>query len=319
MAKIDREDIHLISRYSNWSEGGVEQMLKENVYNDGAAWSKFLRLFFISLGVCFATSGIIFFFAYNWDDLHKFVKLGLVEGLVVLATALVLFLRIDLNYRHIILTGASMLVGVLFALFGQIYQTGANAYDFFLAWTLFITLWVLISNFPPLWLVYLVLLNVTLITYANQVAHEWSEIKFFTLLFGLNTVYLILPMIISRFNQEVKAPRWFTNAVALAAVTYATIGMIIVIVDHYETVSLVLSLLTLALYTAAILQGFKEKNIFYLSLIPFSLIILITTLIIEVSGTGKDSVFLLTSLFVIGSVTGLIIGLVALQKKWTNG
>ena len=114
------------------------------------AWQKFFRLFFISLGVGFTVSGIVFFFAYNWADLNKFIKIGLIEALIITTISLVLFLRININTRNIILTGASVLVGVLFAVFGQIYQTGANAYDFFLVWTIFVTLWVVGNYSAPL-------------------------------------------------------------------------------------------------------------------------------------------------------------------------
>ena len=185
MAKIKREDIEIICRHSNWSEKSISKILKKKIYNDVKAWKKFLRLFFISLGVCFTTAGIIFFFAYNWADLHKFIKIGLIEVLIVITTLIILFAKIKLDIKNILLTGASILVGILIAVFGQIYQTGANAYDFFLGWSLFITLWVIISNFALLWLVYITLINTTLILYSQQVANDWSEVFVFTLLFVL--------------------------------------------------------------------------------------------------------------------------------------
>ena len=157
MTKIDREDIHIIGRHSNWKQESIDTLLKQEIYSNQIAWQKFLKLFFISLGVGFTTAGILFFFAYNWADLHKFVKIGLVEGLITTTTLIVLFSKLNSDIKNIILTGASILVGVLFAVFGQIYQTGANAYDFFLGWTVFITLWVAISNFAPLWFIFIIL------------------------------------------------------------------------------------------------------------------------------------------------------------------
>ena len=40
MEKIQREDIHIISRHSNLTEKGVAKALKDNVYNDKEAWQK---------------------------------------------------------------------------------------------------------------------------------------------------------------------------------------------------------------------------------------------------------------------------------------
>jgi uncharacterized membrane protein len=158
MPSPDREDIHIISRNSNWSAPGVHKALKEQVFNNQSAWQQFLKLLFISLGIGFTTAGIVFFFAYNWDNLHKFVKIGLIEGLVVAIMLIIVFSRLSTLVKNILLTGASVLIGVLMAVFGQVYQTGANAYDLFLSWTLAISIWVVIVNFPPLPLVYVLLI-----------------------------------------------------------------------------------------------------------------------------------------------------------------
>ena len=191
MKNIQREDIYIIGGNSNLSEQGIDKALKENIYNNKEAWQKFLELFLITLGVGFTVSGIVFFFAYNWADLHKFAKFGLVEGLIIITTGIVLFIKINNTLKSIILTASAILVGVLFAVFGQIYQTGANAYDFFLAWTVFVTLWVIVSNFAGMWLLFLVLINTTFILYSEQVAKGWSEAFIYTALFIINTTVLI--------------------------------------------------------------------------------------------------------------------------------
>ena len=49
------------------------------------AWSRFLGATLLVLGAVLAVAGIFFFFAYNWDGLHRFVKLGLLAGAVALA------------------------------------------------------------------------------------------------------------------------------------------------------------------------------------------------------------------------------------------
>ena len=169
MNKIKQEEIHIISRHSNLSKQSVQDLLIKNVYNDKVSWYKFLQILFISLGVSFLVAGLIFFFAYNWDELNKFVKLGLIQFLIILTIGLAYFLKISENLKNIVLTGAALLVGVLFAVFGQIYQTGANAYDFFLIWTICISIWAIVSNFYPLWLIFMILINTTFILYIKQI------------------------------------------------------------------------------------------------------------------------------------------------------
>jgi uncharacterized membrane protein len=316
MTKIEREDIQIITRHSNWSEKSIDNILKKNIYSDKESWHKFLRLFFISLGVGFTTAGIIFFFAYNWGDLHKFIKIGLIEGLIIISTLVILFSKISLDIKNILLTGTSILVGVLFAVFGQIYQTGANAYDFFLGWTMFITIWVFVSNYAPLWLVFITLINTTLILYSQQVAHDWSEVFVFTLLFIINILFLTSSLYGKKINEEIKVPIWFSNIIALGSVSFGTIGIVFGIFDENQTSFFILIIITSILYGIGIKYGLKVKSGFYLSIIPFSIIIIISAFLIKLSDDA--GMFFFISLFVIGSVTFVIKNLIDLQKKWIN-
>ncbi|MBC8109890.1 MAG: DUF2157 domain-containing protein [Verrucomicrobia bacterium] len=313
---MTREDIHLISKHSNWSESGVEQALKANVYNNSQAWKRFLKLFFMGFGVCFTALGIIFFFAYNWNDLPKFVKIGMTEVLIITTTALVLFSKINTTIKNIILTGTSVLVGALFAVFGQVYQTGASAYDFFLGWTVFITLWVIVSNFAPLWLVFLTLLNTTFILYAQQVAHDWSQTFVYMLLFIGNTLFLIVSMQLSKLIPASKIPVWFASSLALACVSFTTLGIINGIFETRNTAFWILIFLTSLVYVAGIRYGLKTKSVFYLALIPFSIIIIVSALLLNLS--NEAGMLLLIGLFIVGSVTLLIKILLDFQKKWTD-
>lgn len=316
MKNLQREDLHIISRHSNVTEQGIEKALKENIYHDKDKWQKFLRLFFITLGIGFTTAGIIFFFAYNWADLNKFVKLGLTEILVVATTLIVLLPKINSTTRNIILTGSSFLVGVLFAVFGQIYQTGANAYDFFLAWTLFITLWVAVSNFAPLWLLYIVLLNTTFFLYTEQVAKDWSALLVIALLFLFNTSILLIFLFLDKDKKIETVPNWFTYILVLGCLTFATVGMIFGIIDGYDPVFPVLAPIILLVFTLGIWHGIQSKNGFYLSVIPLSIIIIISASLLKITDGG--SMLLIVSLFIIVSVTLVIMNLINLQKKWNH-
>ncbi len=122
MVNFDQTSIQLITSYSNWSQQSVDKALKDHVYNGSPSWKSFLRFLFLALGVGFTTAGIIFFFAYNWADLHKFVKIGIMEGLVIISTLIVVLTVWKPMVKNIILTGTTFLVGGMIAVFGQIYQ-----------------------------------------------------------------------------------------------------------------------------------------------------------------------------------------------------
>ncbi|HMS66543.1 MAG TPA: DUF2157 domain-containing protein [Saprospiraceae bacterium] len=316
MAQIEREDIHLISRHSNLTASTIKNLLQNQVYNDRSAWIKFLKLFFISLGVGFTVFGILFFFAYNWADLHKFAKLGLVQGLLIAATLTAVFSKLSQDIKHILLTGSAILIGVLFAVYGQIYQTGANAYDFFLGWTLFTIIWAVIADYAVLWVLFILLINTTIFLYAEQVVDHWSDIFVMALQFVINSLFLIYFLKRPK-DPEVKTPEWFINLLAISAVSFATLGIVNGIFNTYEVSFLALIIITLALYGLAIKYGWENHKTIYFAIIPLSIILIISALLIKVS---YDAImFFVITLFVIGSVTLVIKNLIDLQKKWKNG
>ena len=310
--QMEREDLHLISRHSTITEKTALTILQNDIYNNKKAWKKFLNYLILSLGIGFTVCGIIFFFAYNWADLHKFLKLGIIQVLLIVSTALALSPKFKTPIRNTILLGASFLVGALFAVFGQIYQTGANAFDFFLAWTIFITLWTLVSNFAPLWLLFLTLCTNTFIMYSQQV-QDWSGIFVCLILFLLNSAALVISYSLKNFS----VPKWFTNCVALASISYATIGISMGIFDYYDN-SILYSFILIAsvLYVIGFRFGINSKNAFLIASLAFSTMIIICCALVKLS--DDFLMYLLISFFIIGSVTLIIKYLIDLQKQWNN-
>lgn len=317
MEKTQREDIYILTKHSDISEKELDSLLTDTVYMPKNAWEKFLQLFFITLGVGFTTAGIIFFFAYNWQDLNKFFKIGIIETLILATTSLVLFLKVNPMVRNILLTASAVLVGVLFAVFGQIYQTGANAFDFFTAWTLLITIWVVVSNFPPLWLIYIVLINTSFVLYTEQVVSYWSEIDAFTMLFLLNATPVVVSLLITKLISNIKIPYWFYNVITLFALYFATVGMVIGIFDEMKFHFPLLVAFVIILFGAGLFYGVKFKSGFFISSICFASIIIINALIINAS-SKDEAMFLMCGIFTIASITGVILYLISLQKTWSH-
>jgi uncharacterized membrane protein len=116
-------------------------------------------------------SGVIFFFAYNWAALHRFGKLGLL--LAALVAACVTAWRLGEGVASpFALLFAAVLVGPLLAVYGQAYQTGADAYELFVGWSVLILPWVVLARFSPLWLLLLLLVNTGLALFWTQVVDD---------------------------------------------------------------------------------------------------------------------------------------------------
>ncbi|WP_299705477.1 DUF2157 domain-containing protein [uncultured Pontibacter sp.] len=314
---LSREIIYSIARHSNWGEEGIADWLrKEQVYAGPQDWVKFVRLFLLALGGSFLISGIIFFFAYNWADMHKFVKLGMIELLILAVTFAAVFTKLSGTVKNVLLTASTMLVGVLFAVFGQIYQTGANAYDFFLGWTMCVVLWVVVARFQPLWFIFLVLLNTTFVLYTQQVATHWSFAVVMDILFILNAAAVVIWEVLATKGRVGIQHRWFPRLVGLAAITVITISMVSALFESIDYDYGLAYLLGVAMYGAGIAYGLKVRDIFYLTALPFSGIAVVTAILVRIGENVPEIMLLLATLFVVGSITLLIQYLGKLNRQW---
>jgi uncharacterized membrane protein len=90
---------------------------------------------------------------------------------------------------------ATICLGVLLAFFGQTYQTGADPWQLFFVWALLMLPWAIIGRFPAIWIVWVVLLNTSLVLYYQTFGGIFwlmsgSETGLLWLIFILNTLLL---------------------------------------------------------------------------------------------------------------------------------
>ena len=116
-----------------------------------------------------------------------------------------------------------------------------------------------------------------------------------------------------KIYNEFKLPGWLSNIIALMSISYSTIGIVFGVFDENPRFLIPLIILTAIFYGIGIKYGLKFKSSFYLSIIPFSLIIIISAVLMKLSDDG--SMFFFISLFVVGSVTLIIKNLINLQKN----
>ena len=152
-------------------------------------WRQFIDKMLLLLATTLLLTGVIFFFAYNWAEMHRFIKFALLQ-VTLLSMALFASLRgLERLSGQAALLAAAVLLGALLAVYGQTYQTGADAFGLFLTWAILIIPWVLLSTFASMWLLLLVLLNLSLVLYWGQVI-EVQHYQPYTALFLL--VFLLI-------------------------------------------------------------------------------------------------------------------------------
>ena len=110
------------------------------------SWQRYLNLLFLLLTVGFLTSGIITLIAANLDYFSDLAKIYGLQTLLVVTVVLGIYCFIRESCRqakeklkwktYSLFFVVSVLIGGLFALVGQTYQTGADVWQLFAVWTL---------------------------------------------------------------------------------------------------------------------------------------------------------------------------------------
>ena len=146
------------------------------------SWQRYLNLLFLLLTVGFLTSGVVTLIAANLDYFSDLAKIYGLQTLLMVTVVLGIYCFIresrlqakeKLKWKtYSLFFVVSVLIGALFALVGQTYQTGADVWQLFAVWTLcqlhfyyYFRMWPLHYYLPPLpMLRFIYLMNKTPIT-----------------------------------------------------------------------------------------------------------------------------------------------------------
>lgn len=135
---------------------------------DSSFWTRWAIRALLAIAVGHILSGIIFFFAFNWNDLSGMTKFAIVGGGIAACLAAWVISKLDSPAGQAFGIGATVLVGVMFAVLGQVYQTPAMIHTPFLFWAVLTLPFALASRNLAHWAVWLTILTVAITAYANS-------------------------------------------------------------------------------------------------------------------------------------------------------
>lgn len=191
-----------------------------------AAKLRFISGVVLTFAVALLCSGVVFFFAFNWDELNRYAKFAIAQTALVLSLLPLLRFKLSHYIGQAALLAASLLVGALLALVGQTYQSGADTYQLFLVWALLITPWTLLACMPALWLLLLVLLNLSLVLALDNLAIYRLPAPFTHLgwlLFALNIGAAAVWHRATRHTPETRLLRWGGQSISLYSLLIITV------------------------------------------------------------------------------------------------
>jgi uncharacterized membrane protein len=299
-----------------WAERGAITDLQAalgaaGVLPGAREWRNFLdRLLLWSGAVALATA-VVFFIAYNWNDLGKYAKFGLVE--VFLVAAVLGYWRLDPEGASgkASLLVAAILLGALLALFGQTYQTGADTWELFANWAGLMLPWVVIGRFAGLWVLWVAIVNTAIVFYffvfPGLLGVAFSTERQLWTLFAFNTLVLVAWELAARRFAWL-AERWAPRLLATASGAIATLLMLQTIFDWKEVSGVAVAVYLAWLGCAFAAYRVKGRDVLILAGGCLSIIVVVTTFLGKNLLTGREEAgaFLFISLAVIamGAASG---------------
>lgn len=196
------------------------------------AWRRFLSVALACLGAVQLLAGVIFFFAFNWQDLTRFHKLGLLELTIVMCAGAGLSRAPAALSGRLLTTSAAVLVGPLLAVFGQTYQTGADAWQLFALWAGLVIPWSLGAAWAAGWCVQIALIDGAAVLYWDQMLPRqatWHGDLFLL----LASVHLLgfAALQVPRLRAGTWQAAWLDRALAATAVGWLSVPAVLLIGD----------------------------------------------------------------------------------------
>ena len=290
---------------------------------DSNSWRIFIGRVLLLLGGLSFAFALMFFVAYNWNDIGKFAKFGVVQIAIVVAIGCYWKSGVDRLSAKVSLLVGSVLIGVLLALYGQAYQAGADSWQLFFSWALLILPWALLGRFAVIWLVWLLLANLSLVLYHQTIRSAlWflfdAETGLLWLLFIFNSIALVIWELSTRHCQWLSA-RWAVRILATASGTSITWLVMIVIFENsnsgMSSILVWLAWMPLFYFTYRKLR----PDLFMLAGMCLSgtviVVSFLTHVIIDSFVVGG---FLLISIVLIGMGSGATIWLKRIHQEWQS-
>ena len=323
MPSFRREIINLLEQGAIPADKTDEALAVAGIPPDAKTWKTFIDHLLLWLGGLALACAAVFFIAYNWSAIGRMGKFALVEGLIILAVLAYWKLGARTVAGKVALLAATILLGVLLALFGQTYQTGADPWQLFFSWALLMLPWAIVGCFPAIWMVWIVLINLAMVLYHEAFRDVFglmfgSDNSMLWLTFAFNALMLTAWEMLSP-KWSWLAERWAVRLLAVGSGTPITWLLIYGIVDAEN--SLVLAGSAWAVWMAAMYIVYRKKrpDLFMLAGCCLSgIVVLVTFLGRHVLAFGEAGGFLFLALVVIGLGAGAAVWLRNVHREWQS-
>lgn len=325
MASPRKQIIKLIEQGYIPEQYSIEALKVTKVLPDGLAWKSFIDQVLLWLSSLALASAGMFFIAYNWDAIGRFTKFATLEVFIVLAVFAYCKQGMQSIAAKVSLLMATILLGVLLALYGQTYQTGADPWQLFFTWALMMLPWAIIGQFFVLWLVWVVLINLSIVLYHQAFAGIFgfmfdTELQMFWLVFVVNTLFWVIwEFVLSTRHWLWLSARWAIRLLAVGS--GVPISLLVLHTIFASTDVSIFPVLVWMLWLGVVYFIYRKKihDLFMLAGGCLSGLVVVISFLAKHLLDGRNSgAFLLLALLVIGLGAGVAVWLRNIHQEWQS-
>lgn len=279
-----------------------------------------IKRFFLLFSVIFLIAGVTSFTAYNWENMSNIEKLAVPSVLIVVGLVAYLFLKKEI-YKNLAIFFSSFMIGTLFAVYGQVYQTGADVWILFRNWAIFLIIPMVATGYYSVMILFSIVTTISTGFYLDLYLSEAIVPFLSSLIFGI--ILMVYPFLQKRFNFKFNNI-FYNTMMGIFYICFMASGFIAINTDDYGFIAIILYLAFVgAVYLIAYGQ-LKKITVKVLSITALGVfgVAFIIKMVENLFFTDLTAYILLSLLVIIGTIAGVVKSVSKLEneniKKFTN-
>ncbi|ASS39240.1 DUF4401 domain-containing protein [Fusobacterium sp. oral taxon 203] len=279
-----------------------------------------IKRFFLLFSVIFLIAGVTSFTAYNWENMSNIEKLAVPSVLIIVGLVAYLFLKKEI-YKNLAIFFSSFMIGTLFAVYGQVYQTGADVWILFRNWAIFLIIPMVVTGYYSVMILFSIVTTISTGFYLDLYLSEAIVPFLSSLIFGV--ILMVYPFLQKRFNFKFNNI-FYNTMMGIFYICFMASGFIAINTDDYGFIAIILYLAFVgAVYLIAYGQ-LKKITVKVLSITALGVfgVAFIIKMVENLFFTDLTAYILLSLLVIIGTIAGVVKSVSKLEneniKKFTN-
>ena len=296
----------------------ISQINKKKVIGD-IMFEK-IKKFFLLFSVIFLIAGVTSFTAYNWASMSNIEKLAVPSVLIVVGLVAYLFLEKEI-YKNLAIFFSSFMIGTLFAVYGQVYQTGADVWILFRNWAIFLIIPMVATGYYSVMTLFSIVVAIATSFYLDLYL-SGAIIPFLSsLIFGI--ILIVYPFLQKSFKFKFNNV-FYNTMIGIFYICFIASGSIAINEDDYGFIAIILYLAFVGVVYLVGYGQLKKITVKVLSItsLGFFGVAVIMKMIKNIFFTDVTLYILLSLLVIIGTIAGVVKSVSKLEneniKKFTN-